>query len=44
MMLAPNDLDMAARLLRYWRESGKGISSPRLAVEFTSAYLQQAGT
>ena len=39
MMLAPNDLEIAARLLRYWRESCKGIPSSRLAVEFTSAYL-----
>ena len=37
------DLDMAARLLCYWRESGKGIPSPRLAVEFTAAYLHPTG-
>lgn len=34
-----SDIEIAARLLRYWRETGKGIASPRLAKEFACAYL-----
>jgi hypothetical protein len=32
--------EIAARLLRHWRDSGTGIPSPRLAIEFAYAYLR----
>ena len=33
-------IEAAGRLLRYWRESEKGIPSPRLAYEFAVFYLR----
>jgi hypothetical protein len=37
---APNVSEVAGRLLRYWQDTGKGIASPRLAVDFAEAYLR----